>query len=76
MSRPQYVAFPSDPKGFTIDDQYYVGGSGLLVKPVTTEGQTEVEVYVPDNQVCHLCCQMEASIPDNLTNLFPFVGLL
>lgn len=51
LSRPQYVVFPKDPQGFAIDDQYYVGSSGLLVKPITEEGKTEAEVYLSDNEV-------------------------
>lgn len=49
--RPQYVMFPQDAAGFAIDDQYYLGGSGLLVKPVTRAGVTEESVYLSDNQV-------------------------
>ncbi len=30
--------FPTDEAGFAIDDQYYIGSSGLLVKPVTEKG--------------------------------------
>ncbi|KAG8907238.1 hypothetical protein FRB99_005062 [Tulasnella sp. 403] len=29
--RPQYVMFPKDPAGFALDNQYYLGSSGLLV---------------------------------------------
>jgi alpha 1,3-glucosidase len=49
--RPHYVAFPEDENGWAIDDQYLVGNSGLLVKPVTQAGATEVSVYLPDAQV-------------------------
>jgi hypothetical protein len=28
--RPQYVVFPNDPKGFALDDQFYLGETGLL----------------------------------------------
>jgi len=49
--RPQYVVFPKDPRGFALDQQYYLGASGLLVKPVTTQGATETEVYLSDDQV-------------------------
>ena len=49
--RPQYSMFPEDPLGFAIDDQYYVGDSGLLVKPITTEGAVDTVVYLSDNQV-------------------------
>ncbi|KAJ3553374.1 hypothetical protein NM688_g3646 [Phlebia brevispora] len=49
--RPHYVVFPQDINGFEIDDQYFVGGSGVLVKPVTEKGATEATVYLPENQV-------------------------
>ncbi|ODO10934.1 hypothetical protein I350_01533 [Cryptococcus amylolentus CBS 6273] len=48
--RPQYAVFPDDDKGYAIDDQYYVGGEGLLVKPVTVEGAVTTEVYISDDQ--------------------------
>ncbi|GJN90711.1 hypothetical protein Rhopal_003725-T1 [Rhodotorula paludigena] len=48
--RPQYVVFPNDPKGFGLDHQFYLGSSGLLVKPVEEEGATTQEVYVSDDQ--------------------------
>jgi alpha 1,3-glucosidase len=43
--------FPKDEAGFAIDDQYYIGDSGLLFKPVTTQGATTSTVYISDNQV-------------------------
>jgi alpha 1,3-glucosidase len=43
--------FPKDDKGFAVDDQYYVGGSGLLVKPVTAPSVESTQVYLSDNQV-------------------------
>lgn len=43
--------FPKDEAGFSIDDQYYIGSSGLLVKPVTTKGATETTVYLSDKEV-------------------------
>ena len=43
--------FPKDKKGFDIDDQYYIAGSGLLVKPVTEAGATEASVYLAEDQV-------------------------
>lgn len=47
---PQYVMFPHDETGFAVDDQFYLGSSGLLVKPVTQEGATSTDVYIADNQ--------------------------
>src|SRR6266550_1544957 len=43
--------FPKDKKGFSIDDQYYIAGSGLLVKPVTEAGASEASVYLAEDQV-------------------------
>ncbi|KAH9856749.1 alpha-glucosidase [Lenzites betulinus] len=49
--RPHYVAFPHDEAGFAIDDQFFIGSSGLLVKPVTRKSATEETVYLPEDQV-------------------------
>ncbi|KAI0250065.1 glycoside hydrolase family 31 protein [Lactifluus subvellereus] len=49
--RPHYVMFPQDEAGFSIDDQFYVGSSGLLVKPVTRPGVTEETVYLPEDKI-------------------------
>ncbi|KAF8729120.1 Galactose mutarotase-like, partial [Rhizoctonia solani] len=43
--RPHYVVFPKDKQGFAIDDQYYIGNSGLLVKPITAPGVDKTSVY-------------------------------
>ena len=43
--------FPQDEAGFAIDDQYFLGSSGLLVKPVTVEGVNETTVYLAEDQV-------------------------
>ena len=48
--RPHYYVHPSDPAGFAIEDQFYVADTGLLVKPVTSEGATSVDIYLaPDS---------------------------
>ncbi|KAA1470514.1 alpha-glucosidase [Dentipellis sp. KUC8613] len=49
--RPHYVVFPHDAAGFALDDQYFIGSSGLLVKPVTQPGVVEESVYLADDQV-------------------------
>ncbi|KAG2133414.1 hypothetical protein BD769DRAFT_1665684 [Suillus cothurnatus] len=43
--------FPEDEAGFGIDDQCYIGSSGLLVKPVMQKGAKEVFVYIAEDQV-------------------------
>ncbi|EJD08185.1 alpha-glucosidase [Fomitiporia mediterranea MF3/22] len=48
--RPQFFACPCDEKGASLDDQFYVGSSGLLVKPVTSKGAEETTVYLSNKQ--------------------------
>lgn len=48
--RPQYYMFPDDEKGIAIDDQFYVGSTGLLAKPVTGEGVDRVEIHLADSK--------------------------
>lgn len=43
--------FPDDEQGFGIDDQFYLGSSGLLCKPVTMRAATSASVYLSDAQV-------------------------
>lgn len=49
--RPNYFEYPSDESGFAIDDQFFVGESGLLAKPVVTKDATSVEIYLADEEV-------------------------
>ena len=44
---PHYYVHPSDEAGFALEDQAYLGDTGLLVKPVVTEGAESVEIYLP-----------------------------
>ena len=48
--RPQYYQFPGDEQGFSIDDQFYVGSTGILAKPVVHEGAESVDIYISDNE--------------------------
>jgi alpha 1,3-glucosidase len=49
--RPHYFEYPSDEAGFAIDDQIFVGNTGLLAKPVVTQGAESVEMYLPDDEI-------------------------
>lgn len=49
--RPQYYVHPSDERGFAIDDQFYIGSTGILTKPVVTEGATSTDVYFSDDEL-------------------------
>jgi len=44
--RPLWVEYPEDTKTFDMDDEFLVG-KDLLVKPITSPGQTSVDVYFP-----------------------------
>lgn len=49
--RPHFFVYPGDESGFAIDDQFFVGSTGLLAHPVVTEGASSVQMYLPDNQL-------------------------
>jgi len=51
MRRPQYAVFPEDEAGFWIDDQCYIGSSGLHVKPVTQKVVKDVSVHITEDEV-------------------------
>ncbi|KAF2125468.1 glycoside hydrolase family 31 protein [Dothidotthia symphoricarpi CBS 119687] len=48
--RPNFYVHPEDERGFAVDDQLYIGSTGLLAKPVTQEGADSVSVYIADEQ--------------------------
>lgn len=48
--KPMFYEHPSEEKAFAIDDQLYLGNTGLLAKPVTTEGATSADVYLPEKE--------------------------
>ena len=48
--RPHYYQFPADERGFAIDDQFYLGSTGLLAKPVVVKGAETVDIYIPDTE--------------------------
>ena len=47
--RPNFYVHPEDEAGFTLDDQIHLGSSGILVKPVVTEGAEAVDIYLADD---------------------------
>jgi len=48
--RPNMYVHPEDEVGFEIDDQLYLGDTGLLVKPVVQPGVTTSEIYLADDE--------------------------
>ena len=55
IARPHYLVLPDDAEGFAIDDQYFIGETGLLTHPVVTEGATDASVYFAGSQVRSHC---------------------
>lgn len=49
--RPMFYTHPSEEGGFAVDDQLFVGGTGLLVKPVVEQGKEEADIFIPDDEV-------------------------
>lgn len=49
--RPLLYTHPSDEGGLTIDDQMFVGSTGLLVKPIVEKDRESTEIYIPDDEV-------------------------
>jgi alpha 1,3-glucosidase len=49
--RPMFWTHPSEEAGFALEDQFFVGSTGLLVKPVTEQGKESVDIWIPDNEV-------------------------
>lgn len=63
--RPLWVEYPDEKVTYTMDDQYLIG-KDILVKPVTSPGQTHIDVYLPgkgevwydcDTNILHNGCQ-------------------
>ncbi|KAI5865631.1 glycoside hydrolase family 31 protein [Durotheca rogersii] len=49
--RPLFWTHPSEEAGFGIDDQFFVGSTGLLVKPVVEKDKATADIYIPDDEV-------------------------
>ncbi|KAI0596727.1 alpha glucosidase-like protein [Biscogniauxia sp. FL1348] len=49
--RPMYWTHPSQELGFGIDDQFFVGSTGLLVKPVVEKDKVTQDIFIPDDEV-------------------------
>lgn len=47
--RPLWVEFPTDATTFGAQTSFMLG-AGLLVTPVTTQGQTTTSVYLPQGE--------------------------
>lgn len=49
--KPMFYTHPSEEAGFAIEDQFFVGNTGLLAKPVTEKDKTTADVWIPDGEI-------------------------
>lgn len=51
IMKPLFYVTPDNEHSFAVDDEFFVGDSGILVKPITEEGATRTDIYLPDDEV-------------------------
>lgn len=51
IMKPLYYVAPDNEYCFGIDDEFFVGDSGILVKPITDEGATKTDIFIPDSEI-------------------------
>lgn len=49
--RPMFWTHPSEEGGFAVDDQLFVGSTGILAKPVVHKDTFSVNIWIPDDEV-------------------------
>lgn len=49
--KPVYYISPDNEDSFDVDDEFFVGDSGILVKPITDEGAISTNIYLPDEEI-------------------------
>ncbi len=49
--RPMFYTHPSEESGFAIDDQLFIGSTGLLAKPVVEKDKESADIWIPDDEV-------------------------
>jgi hypothetical protein len=45
------MQFPDDEHGFAMEDQVYLGDTGILIHPVVHQGAETVKVYISEAEV-------------------------
>ncbi|RKU44917.1 hypothetical protein DL546_003194 [Coniochaeta pulveracea] len=49
--KPMFYTHPDEEAGFDVDDQFFVGNTGILVKPIVQENQESTDIFIPDDEV-------------------------
>ena len=71
VMRTMWMEFPTDTKGFSLDDQWMIG-SDLLVKPITTAGANQdsyMGVYFPPSNIWYDVDTLQRKNPDVETGI-------
>ncbi|KAL7795387.1 glycoside hydrolase family 31 protein [Trichoderma ceciliae] len=48
--RPMFWTHPSSEGGLAVDDQFFLGSTGLLVKPVVEKDKYSADIWIPDDE--------------------------
>ncbi|CUM52441.1 unnamed protein product [Debaryomyces tyrocola] len=49
--KPLFYETPDNLESYDIEDQFFLGDSGLLIKPITVEDANNVDIYLPDDEI-------------------------
>ncbi|KAH8887369.1 hypothetical protein GQ53DRAFT_844236 [Thozetella sp. PMI_491] len=49
--RPMFFTHPGEEAGHTVDDQLFLGGTGLLAKPIVEKDKESTDIWIPDDEV-------------------------
>ncbi|KAF5123365.1 Glucosidase 2 subunit alpha [Metarhizium anisopliae] len=49
--RPMVWTHPSEESGFAIDDQLFLGTTGLLAKPIVEQDKFSTDIWIPDDEI-------------------------
>lgn len=49
--KPIYYIAKENEAAYDIDDEFFLGDTGILVKPITEEGASATQIYLPDAEV-------------------------
>jgi alpha-glucosidase (family GH31 glycosyl hydrolase) len=64
------MQLPEDEHGFTIDDQAYLGDTGILIHPVTKQAAESVDMYIGESEVFHYRFELTRPTMITMTILF------
>ena len=71
--RPLWVEFPRDKNTWASEDQFMVGDS-LLVHPVTEQGATSVQLYLPGTSAVSVGGTLQSVFHAATRRIFKFFG--